>query len=104
MKRTIVADEPCAQPCADCTVRAHAICAALEQDELRELEQLGQRLQYRPHEPVFTRKILPALVTMYSKALCAFTSCYLMAAGRSWDLPCPEISSDLRQRPPRYFG
>jgi CRP/FNR family transcriptional regulator, anaerobic regulatory protein len=56
MKRTIVADEPCVQPCADCTVRAHAICAALEQDELRELEQLGQRLQYRPHEPVFTQE------------------------------------------------
>ena len=56
MKRTIVAGESCAQPCADCTVRVHAICAALEQDELRELEQLGQRLQYRPNEPVFTQE------------------------------------------------
>jgi CRP/FNR family transcriptional regulator, anaerobic regulatory protein len=48
--------EPCAQPCPDCTVRPYAICAALDQDELRQLEQLGHRLQYRPNEPVFTQE------------------------------------------------
>lgn len=37
-------------------MRVHAICAALEQNELRELEQLGQRLQYRPRDPVFTQE------------------------------------------------
>lgn len=56
MKRSIVGSEPCAQPCADCTVRSHAICAALDQEELRDLEQLGDRLQYRPNEPVFTQE------------------------------------------------
>jgi CRP/FNR family transcriptional regulator, anaerobic regulatory protein len=56
MKRSVVAGQPCSQPCADCTVRPHAICAALELDELRELEQLGQRFQYRPNEPVFTQE------------------------------------------------
>ena len=56
MKRSIVAGDPCGQPCADCTVRAHAICAALDLNELRELEQLGQRLRYRPGEPVFTQE------------------------------------------------
>jgi hypothetical protein len=44
MKRSIVAGEPWAQSCADCAVRTHAICAALDQDELRELEQPGHRL------------------------------------------------------------
>ena len=56
MKRSIIAGESCGQPCTDCTVRVHAICAALEQNELRELEQLGQRLQYRPRDPVFTQE------------------------------------------------
>jgi CRP/FNR family transcriptional regulator, anaerobic regulatory protein len=56
MKRSIIADEPCVQPCADCSVRAHAICSALELDELRELEQLGQRLQYRAHGTVFAQE------------------------------------------------
>ncbi len=56
MKRVVVAGQPDMPPCADCTVRPHAICAALEQDEMRLLEQLGQRLQYRPGEPVFTQE------------------------------------------------
>ena len=56
MKRSIVGSDPCAQPCADCTVRPQAICVALDQDELRQLEQLGHRLQYRPNEPVFTQE------------------------------------------------
>ena len=56
MKKPVVAGHPDTQPCADCAVRPYAICAALEQDELRRLEQLGQRLQYRPNEPVFTQE------------------------------------------------
>jgi CRP/FNR family transcriptional regulator len=56
MKRSFISDEACAQPCADCTVRLHAICAALDQDELRQLEQLGHRFQYRPNEPVFSQE------------------------------------------------
>jgi CRP/FNR family transcriptional regulator len=56
MTRSIVVSEPWAQPCADCAVRTHAICAALDHDELRELEQLGHRLQYRPNDPVFTQE------------------------------------------------
>ena len=48
--------EPCAQPCVDCAVRPHAICAALDQDELRDFKQLGYRLQYRPNESVFTQE------------------------------------------------
>jgi len=68
MKRSIVGGEPIAQPCTDCTVRAHAICAALELDELRELEQLGHRLRYRPHETVFTQEDIA-------------TSCYNLLEG-----------------------
>ncbi len=56
MKRSIVGGEPRVQPCADCTVRPLAICAALDQEELRDLEQIGHRLQYRPNEPVFTQE------------------------------------------------
>jgi CRP/FNR family transcriptional regulator, anaerobic regulatory protein len=56
MKRSVVASQPCTQPCADCTVRPYAICAALEPDELLELEQLGQRLEYRTNAPVFTQE------------------------------------------------
>jgi CRP/FNR family transcriptional regulator, anaerobic regulatory protein len=68
MKRSVFGDEACAQPCADCTVRPHAICAALDQDELRQLEQLGHRLQFRPNEPVFTQEEI-------------VTSCYNLLEG-----------------------
>ncbi len=56
MKRFVAGDEACTQSCADCTIRQHAICAALDRDELRQLEQLGQRLEYRPNESVFTQE------------------------------------------------
>jgi hypothetical protein len=56
MKRSVVGDQACEQSCAECAVRAHGICAALDPDELRQLEQLGHRLQYRPNEPVFSRE------------------------------------------------
>jgi len=56
MKRSIAGGEPCVQSCADCTVRPRSICAALDQDELRQLEQLGHRLQYRSNEPVFNQE------------------------------------------------
>ena len=68
MKRVIVAGQSDMPPCADCAVRPHAICAALEPDELRELEQFGQRLQYRPNEPVFTQEEIA-------------TSCYNLLEG-----------------------
>ena len=68
MKRVVVAGQPDILPCADCAVRLHAICAALEQDELRQLEQSGQRLQYRPGEPVFTQEEIA-------------TSCYNLLEG-----------------------
>lgn len=53
MKRHVVGAEVCAQSCEDCAVRPHAVCAALDFDELRQLEQLGHRLQYRSNEAVF---------------------------------------------------
>lgn len=56
MKRSVVGGEPCAQPCADCSVRPHAICAALDRNELRQLEQIGHHFQYRPNEPVFSQE------------------------------------------------
>ena len=56
MKISVVAGEPCVQPCADCVARPFAICAALEQDELRELEQLGHHVQFRPNAPVFSQE------------------------------------------------
>lgn len=56
MKKIVVTNHSDLQPCADCAVRPRAICAALEQDELRQLEQIGQRLQYRSNEPVFTQE------------------------------------------------
>ena len=56
MKKSVLGDEVCAQSCADCVVRAHAICAALDQGELRLLEQLGHRILYRPNEPVFSQE------------------------------------------------
>jgi CRP/FNR family transcriptional regulator len=68
MKRSVPGDEACAQPCADCTVRPHAICAALDLDELHQLEQLGHRLQYRPNEPVFSQEEI-------------VTSCYNLLEG-----------------------
>jgi len=54
MKRSI-AGEYCEQPCTDCTVRSHAICAALDEDALRELGSFSHVLQYRPNEPVFSQ-------------------------------------------------
>jgi CRP/FNR family transcriptional regulator len=56
MKKVVVAGQTDTQSCADCMVRPFAICASLEQDELCQLEQLGQRLQYRPNEPVFSQE------------------------------------------------
>ena len=56
MKRSFVGDQACEQSCAECAVRPHAICAALDQDELRQFEQLSHRLQYRPNEPVFSQE------------------------------------------------
>lgn len=56
MKRSVVVGEACAQTCADCTVRPHAICAALDRDELRQLEQIGHHFQYRPNESVFSQE------------------------------------------------
>src|ERR1700687_1415390 len=68
MKKSAVGAQSCAQPCADCTVRLFAICAALDQDELRELEQLGHRFQYRPNETVFNQEEIA-------------TSCYNLLEG-----------------------
>jgi CRP/FNR family transcriptional regulator len=68
MKRSVPGDDACAQSCADCAVRPHAICAALDQDELRQLEQLGHRLQYRLNEPVFSQEEI-------------VTSCYNLLEG-----------------------
>jgi CRP/FNR family transcriptional regulator len=53
MKKHVVGDEVCAQSCADCAVRPHAVCAALDDDELRQLDQLGHRQHYRANEAVF---------------------------------------------------
>jgi CRP/FNR family transcriptional regulator len=68
MKKVVVVGQPDSQPCVDCAVRLHAICAALELNELRQLEQLSQRLQYRPNEPVFTQQEIA-------------TSCYNLLEG-----------------------
>jgi CRP/FNR family transcriptional regulator, anaerobic regulatory protein len=68
MKKIVVEGRTDTQPCADCVVRPLAICAALEQDELRQLEQLGQRLLYRPNAPVFTQEEIA-------------TSCYNLLEG-----------------------
>lgn len=46
----------CAQAqerCADCKVRIHSICAALEPDELRELDALAQPVSYKPKHTLF---------------------------------------------------
>ncbi len=68
MKRSVVSGESCAQPCADCTVRSHPICAVLDQDELRQFKQLGHRLRYRSNESVFSQEE-------------AVTSCYNVVEG-----------------------
>jgi CRP/FNR family transcriptional regulator len=68
MKKVVVAGQTDTQPCADCVVRPLAICAALDLDELRQLEQLGQRLLYRSNEPVFTQEEIA-------------TSCYNLLEG-----------------------
>ena len=60
MKKVVVAGQLDTPPCVGCAVRSHAICAALEQDELRQLEQLGHRFQYQPNEPVFTQEEIAA--------------------------------------------
>jgi CRP/FNR family transcriptional regulator len=66
MKPTLVASRPNAQPCVDCTVRPFAICAALEHDELRDLEHLGHHVHFRPNEAVFVQE---EMVTSYYNLL-----------------------------------
>lgn len=56
MKISFVAGEPGGQHCIDCAVRPLGVCTALDEEELRQLEQLSQRLQYRPNEPVFSQE------------------------------------------------
>src|ERR1700674_1525074 len=60
MKKSADGAQSCAQPCADCTVRLLTICAALDQDELRELEHLGHHFQYQANETVFTQEEIAA--------------------------------------------
>jgi CRP/FNR family transcriptional regulator len=56
MKISLVADEPSAQPCADCAVRPFSICAALDRAELRELEHIGRHIHVGSGETVFAQE------------------------------------------------
>jgi CRP/FNR family transcriptional regulator len=56
MKISLVADEPSAQPCADCTVRPFSVCAALDRAELRELEHIGRHIHVGSGETVFAQE------------------------------------------------
>ena len=68
MKRAEVGGVASVQSCADCAVRPHAICAALDCAELRELDQIGHQSQYRAKEPVFFQEDIA-------------TSCYNLLEG-----------------------
>lgn len=56
MKRILTGTEACAQSCLECMVRPHAVCAALDHNELQFFDQLGERQRYQPDEPVFRQE------------------------------------------------
>lgn len=56
MKISLVAAEPNAQSCADCSVRQFSLCAALDKAELRELEDLGRHVRFASCETVFAQE------------------------------------------------
>ena len=55
MKNPVAGGRSVAQPCAECSVRPLAICAALEQSDLQELEQLGHHVRFKPGQAVFAQ-------------------------------------------------
>jgi CRP/FNR family transcriptional regulator len=57
MKMSLVAGEPSnGEPCADCSVRASSVCAALDKAELRGLEHLGRHVHFSSCETVFAQE------------------------------------------------
>src|ERR1700726_5257026 len=58
MKISLIEIDSNQQPCTDCVVRPLSICAALDRAELRELEHLGRRVHFAPHETVFAQEEL----------------------------------------------
>jgi CRP/FNR family transcriptional regulator, anaerobic regulatory protein len=55
MKTSLVANEPNQQACIDCAVRGIAVCAALDQTELKELGHLGRHVGFTSRETVFAQ-------------------------------------------------
>ena len=103
MKVSLVAREPNGQGCIDCAVRRSSICAALDQAELRELDDLGRHVQFVSRETVFAQEELTTSFYNLLEGVCAFTSCCLTGAGRYWDLLCPATSWGWRFPPVIVF-
>jgi CRP/FNR family transcriptional regulator len=57
MKISLVEGEP-DRPCADCSIRQFNLCAALDNIELRELEQIGRNVRFARCETVFAQEEL----------------------------------------------
>jgi CRP/FNR family transcriptional regulator len=58
MKISLAASESDEQLCADCAVRPLGVCAALDRDELRELDRLGRHVHFAARETVFAQEEL----------------------------------------------
>ena len=58
MKISLAASESNEQLCADCAVRPLGVCAALDRDELRELDHLGRHVHFAARETVFAQEEL----------------------------------------------
>jgi len=49
-------DEPGGRPCSECSIRWLTVCAALGDDDLRELEHLSRHMHFSPGETVFAEE------------------------------------------------
>jgi CRP/FNR family transcriptional regulator len=58
MNISLVASEANEQICADCAARPLGVCAALNPDELRELDHLGHHVRFIPRQTVFAQEEL----------------------------------------------
>jgi hypothetical protein len=56
MKFSPVAVGPKQQSCSDCSIRRLSICALLDQDEMREIEDLVRHVRFAACETVFAQE------------------------------------------------
>jgi CRP/FNR family transcriptional regulator len=56
MTMSLVTGEPNVQPCTECAIRRHSVCAALDNAELHELAHLGRHVRFAACETVFAQE------------------------------------------------